>query len=241
MAAGLQITNTSGVVTIGADTPHFVCLLKRTIQVPSGGQYSNAYKLTSANCPVFYDIIDGGLFAPDYKKFRDNPMVFIGAVSHGGRASFQYSTQFSTNNEFGWINAVAPGVAAGTLISVTFYLFSTKRPVASGARFGLQVFNAQGVLEFDSAYRLLQIQLIAKTASDSWSVGIPTGREYAAAIAGNNYWTPGGGQVWGPGIKNSGKGGTLGIQGMLIQTANPVAATARPLAQIVVADVTGAT
>lgn len=232
MAAGLQITNTSGTVMIGNGFRHFRCAQKVTRQIPNGSSFT----LNTSNTPVTYVQQDNGMFAPKTGKILNNALCFISNVSHGGAANFAQASAFGPVNVWGSIVVHAPAYAAGTLISVTYYVFDTNNPSAGGNS-GLQVFNASGQLEFNSNEGLMQIRALVPIApNDSWSTPIDSGRQWAALVVGKQYWAVAG-TAYGPGIWNNGS--RVGIRGIPVATGLYGSAGTRPYTTVALIDVTG--
>lgn len=234
MAAGLEIVNTSGKVIFGRGYRHFRCTQKVTRQVANGSYFI----LTTSNTPVIYVQKDNGMFQPKTGSFLNNPTVFIGAVSHGGFANFARSTPFSTANEFGRLYVFSPGAASGALISVTYYIFDTTFPSSASSRFGLQIFNAQGVCEFNATDGVMRVTgQVSVPASDGNLISIPSGRTWAAMISGVQYWQVGY-QVWGPGLGNNGS--MISRRGIYLFTGyGSNGGGGRPATRAIIIDVTG--
>jgi len=177
------------------------------------------------------------MFQPKTGAFLNNPTVFIGAVSNGGFATFARSTPFSTAEEFGRLYVYSPNVAAGTLISVTYYIFDTTFPSSASSRFGLQIFNAQGVCEFNATDGVMRVTgQVSVPASDGNITSIPSGRTWAAMISGVQYWQ-GGFQVWGPGLGNNGS--MISVRGMYLFTGYGNNGGTRRATRAIMIDVTG--
>lgn len=153
MPAGLIVKNNTGQTQID-DTFNNICL-KDTIRIPSAQWTVESYP---------------GVGTGSFTTFTqpDEPRMFFLAQ---GSIAFRGKT-------------VSGGIATYRVIGsgdVVLYAFGESSAVGTG--FGLQVFNANGVLKFDANNKFFRFVSATKTPLPPASVSLPTdGRKYAVAL-----------------------------------------------------------